>query len=699
MTNDFYGPTLNSVEFLSPPKSLLLPGDEFSIKYSASDPSGISEAWIDYYYINPITGLAKPIEIYDQDLDGVINFKVNDEYWADGKYSLMYVSLVDAGGYRVTYTNAGIINGATQGSSVHDFIFSDYDVNVSNPKADVFGPILNNFTITGDFTRPFKNGDKVKINYDATDASGLYFVSFSWWWSDPITGTQRSKEFNDVDLDGLIEFTVGETPDMYGSKEWYTGTYKLFYVQLMDKAFMKVNEKNIVGYNFGGVLRGATPETSHNFDYSLYDINILSGEADTIGPTLKKIYSEDSLSAPKVVGDKVKIQYDAYDISGLSNAWLVFFWTNPVTGNLTSRDIYDENMDGVFELNIDKTWTEGKWELRYFNIVDNNLSSSDHNRVGYISSGIINGPSIDKTHQFDFSKFNFDVIADTQSPTLEIRSNHLTLNRGQSSNITFHFSENPGDFFLQNKDTLGLSVIGGVLSLFTSDTLNRYCVFTPDPNYIGTATIKLDKSTFSDLSGNVNLTPSFLEIKVDTVESVVINSFDNLYHFKGNKKIDGVVIHSQDLFGVSGVSSSHRYKITPTSENTITRENSSINLADVLSALKIYLGKNISNQTPSGFNYIAADFNSDGVVNLSDVLMLLKYYLGKNIGDISPKWSFVNAKDVLVTEGIVNVISKENVIIDRHNTKINDVYSDDANAADVSLVGVLRGDVDGSWSQ
>ena len=80
MNNDFYGPILQGLEFISPPKNLLLPGDEFTIKYSASDPSGIREAWIDYYYINPITGFAKPVEIVDDNLDGLITFKIKDDY-------------------------------------------------------------------------------------------------------------------------------------------------------------------------------------------------------------------------------------------------------------------------------------------------------------------------------------------------------------------------------------------------------------------------------------------------------------------------------------------------------------------------------------------------------------------------------------------------------------------------------------------
>jgi hypothetical protein len=410
MKEDFYGPTLLSVEFLSVPKEKLVAGDDFTIKYNAYDPAGIMTAWIYYYCINEITGSIKPIQVIDEDLDGILNFKVNSEYWADGKYSFMYVTLIDKLNNRVTYTNTGVINGAIQGLGEHDFNFKKYDVNVSNPGADVYGPVLNGFDISSNSTKPFTIGDKVTIKYDATDASGLSFISFNWWWTDPLYGTARSKEFKDDDFDGVIEFTIGETPDMYGSKEWYPGTYRLFYVQMHDKAFSQVNQKNITGYNYGGILNGDSIARTHDFDYSLYDINIPARDVDRTGPTIEVVSSNYSPAANKEFGDELKIYYEAIDQSGLSMAVLTFAWTNPITGKEKLRDQYDEDLNGVFEIVVDESWEIGDWRLLYFNVSDNNPSSSDRNRVGYTYDGIINGPSVSKTHAYDFQKFNFKIV-------------------------------------------------------------------------------------------------------------------------------------------------------------------------------------------------------------------------------------------------------------------------------------------------
>ena len=92
---------------------------------------------------------------------------------------------------------------------------------------------------------------------------------------------------------------------------------------------------------------------------------------------------------------------------------------------------------------------------------------------------------------------------------------------------------------------------------------------------------------------------------------------------------------------------------------TSAHDSDAISLTDVLLSLKYYLGKS----SLSEYAVAAADYNGDESVNLTDVLQILKSYLGKT--EAPPVWHFV------------------------------DGVADLPGGADV--VGVLRGDVDGSW--
>ena len=118
-----------------------------------------------------------------------------------------------------------------------------------------------------------------------------------------------------------------------------------------------------------------------------------------------------------------------------------------------------------------------------------------------------------------------------------------------------------------------------------------------------------------------------------------------------------------------------------------------ISLTDVLAALKIYLGKSLPSAYTSPLNYIAADFDGVGGVTLTDVLSLLKYYLGKST-PATPQWVFVDAADI--TAGLTGSNGQP---LSKTNTTphaIDQLF--DADHTAIELVGVLRGDVDGSWS-
>ncbi len=109
-----------------------------------------------------------------------------------------------------------------------------------------------------------------------------------------------------------------------------------------------------------------------------------------------------------------------------------------------------------------------------------------------------------------------------------------------------------------------------------------------------------------------------------------------------------------------------------------------IGLNDVLSALKLYLGKTTADSSP--YALLAADFDANGKVELSDVLNILKTYLGKTTS-VSPQWTFVDASADL------SGLTAKACLTPPLALDLVDA------ATPVNLVGVLRGDVNGSWSQ
>lgn len=121
-------------------------------------------------------------------------------------------------------------------------------------------------------------------------------------------------------------------------------------------------------------------------------------------------------------------------------------------------------------------------------------------------------------------------------------------------------------------------------------------------------------------------------------------------------------------------------------------------LTDVLAALKIYLGKSLPDSYSSPFNYIAADFDGNGSVNLTDVLSLLKFYLGKNATAV-PAWVFVNASNVIGSGKSASILrdGSDTIGIDINHTLPHSTLQDFTKVSGIEFIGVLRGDIDGSW--
>lgn len=91
------------------------------------------------------------------------------------------------------------------------------------------------------------------------------------------------------------------------------------------------------------------------------------------------------------------------------------------------------------------------------------------------------------------------------------------------------------------------------------------------------------------------------------------------------------------------------------------------------------------------YQTVAADFDANGKVELSDVLNLLKFYLKKPLTTaLSPHWTFMDAHNA--------DLNANGTPIDTANAEPAPIDWQQGELAPVQLVGVLRGDVDGSFT-
>ena len=109
------------------------------------------------------------------------------------------------------------------------------------------------------------------------------------------------------------------------------------------------------------------------------------------------------------------------------------------------------------------------------------------------------------------------IAIDTIAPTVSISSNVAALKAGETANITFTFSEDPGTSFAWNGSTGDLAVSGGTLSAISGTGLTRTAVFTPTANLAsGSANITVSNLSYTDSAGNTGSAGLSPSISIDT---------------------------------------------------------------------------------------------------------------------------------------------------------------------------------------
>ncbi len=204
----------------------------------------------------------------------------------------------------------------------------------------------------------------------------------------------------------------------------------------------------------------------------------------------------------------------------------------------------------------------------------------------------------------------------------------------------------------------------------------------------------------SDLAGNVSALSGVFSFTFEPGSGT--GSADLLaYTWKAHSLLDSVSVGSsstQDvltdshgaagLTGISGATLSLTASRTVATESTIT--NAAVNLQDAIAILKMIVGLDVNGagKLLSPYQAYAADFDGNGKVELSDAINVLKHVVGLTSSD--PQWLFFNENVVPldVTRG-ANLNPGSPPAISADSSVLGQLH--------VGLVGVLRGDVDGSF--
>ncbi len=150
----------------------------------------------------------------------------------------------------------------------------------------------------------------------------------------------------------------------------------------------------------------------------------------------------------------------------------------------------------------------------------------------------------------------------------------------------------------------------------------------------------------------------------------------NTKYWSSERPIKGVVLETGAQTGDTGNVTLHDHSAgTTTLHPALTADTAAKGAVDLLDAIAIL--KSIVGLTTLNANqHIAADFNKDSGVDLNDAIGILKHVVGLTAP--TPEWAFVAKTDLLPDPA--------------HAISV-DVIADTT----VDLVGILRGDVDGSW--
>lgn len=192
-------------------------------------------------------------------------------------------------------------------------------------------------------------------------------------------------------------------------------------------------------------------------------------------------------------------------------------------------------------------------------------------------------------------------------------------------------------------------------------------------------------------------TPISATFTVDLTDAAHTGQAVNVlaYSWKSHTLLDGVSVGFSDVTAdTAGGGAASFSAVTATSLDltaTLAADSNAsgaVNLQDAIAILKMIVGLNVNSggNALSPYQAIAADYDANGAVTLTDAIGVLKHVVGLTAPD--PAWVFLNEADSSVPAMAAGLADKAPPALSAN------VVSDNS----VGLVGVLRGDVDGSWA-
>jgi cyclophilin family peptidyl-prolyl cis-trans isomerase len=303
-------------------------------------------------------------------------------------------------------------------------------------------------------------------------------------------------------------------------------------------------------------------------------------------------------------------------------------------------------------------------------------------------------------------KFGSAVIVDSIAPTVAnfSPSDGLT-GVALDSNIVLSFTEaifrGAGTIILRNATSNAVIESYNAASSSQLTFLGNTLTINPSSDLSSSTTYKVEfaSGNVKDIAGNFYAGTTNYDFTTLAV-GVTVNLL--AYSWKAHTLLDGVAINAtasatgfQGNTNVSGLLSLNNVvgseiTVTPQrliSAGEISASNQAVNLQDAIAILKLIVGLEV-NATPnslSPYQSLAADFDSNGVVNLNDAIGVLKHVVG--LAAPVPQWVFANEADLSMP---ARAGLNPGVLSGTFNASIGTPH--------VGLVGILRGDVDGSYS-
>jgi len=153
--------------------------------------------------------------------------------------------------------------------------------------------------------------------------------------------------------------------------------------------------------------------------------------------------------------------------------------------------------------------------------------------------------------------------------------------------------------------------------------------------------------------------------------------------------LEGVEFDDNHASDALGEAAFHRmvaatdFILAPVATTALTESSeSAVDLNDAIAILKMIVGLEMAS---SEYQVAAADLDESGAVDLQDAIGVLKHVVG--LSAPAPLWSFVSAGTAVADIDTLEV----------HHTFDPRISQDVSTDSTVELVGILRGDVDGSW--